>query len=138
VDEASLDEAVAASDMVFNLRYPTIGEASGTQLRIWNNAAPSVVTDDGWFSSLADDTVLKIAPGSEIAGVGLILDRLAVDRRCYDALGARGRATLIESHSPVDYSIAVLDFLKQFDAFENSHSQRRTTSYLRQRRNSIC
>jgi hypothetical protein len=138
VDEDALDQAVAASDMVFNLRYPTIGEASGTQMRIWNNSAPSAVTDDGWFKFLPDDTVLKIVPGNEIAAIGSILDKLAVDRRCYDSLGARGRATLIESHSPVDYATAVLEFLKQFGAFERRHSQSSTSNYLRQRQNSIC
>jgi len=138
VDEDALDQAVAASDMVFNLRYPTIGEASGTQMRIWNNSAPSAVTDDGWFKFLPDDTVLKIAPGDEIAAIGSILDKLAVDRRCYDSLGARGRATLIELHSPVDYAASVFEFLKQFGAFERRHSQSSTSNYLRQRQNSIC
>jgi hypothetical protein len=138
VDEEALDQAVAASDMVFNLRFPTIGEASGTQMRIWNNSAPSAVTNDGWFRFLPDDTVLKIVPGNEIAHIRLILDRLAVDRRCYDSLGARGKATLIESHSPLDYATAVIEFLKQFDAFERKHNQFVSTSYLRQRRNSIC
>ena len=137
VDEDALDQAVAASDMVFNLRYPTIGEASGTQMRIWNNSAPSAVTDDGWFKFLSDDTVLKIVPGSEIAAIGSILDQLAVDRHCYDSLGARGRARLIESHSPVDYATAVLEFLKEFGAFERRHSQSSMFKYLRQRRNSI-
>jgi hypothetical protein len=138
VDEGALDQAVAACDMVFNLRYPTIGEASGTQMRIWNNAAPSAVTDDGWFRLLPDETVLKIVPGSEIAAIGSILDQLAVDRFFYDPLGARGKETLIKIHSPVDYATAVLEFLEQFDAFENRHSQSRAVDYLRQRRNSIC
>jgi glycosyltransferase involved in cell wall biosynthesis len=138
VDEAVLDEAVATSDMVFNLRYPTIGEASGTQMRIWNNAAPSAVTDDGWFRNLPDDTVLKVLPGDEVAAVGSILDRLATERLYYESLGARGRATLIKFHSPVEYASAVLEFLKQFDAFERRHSQSSTLVYVQQRRNSLC
>lgn len=137
VAEEELDQAIAASDMVFNLRYPTIGEASGTQLRIWNNAAPSVVSDDGWFGSLPDDTVWKIAPGDEVTAVGAILDKLLLDRFSFDALGVRGRATLISSHSPIDYAHAVLGFLNQFDAFEHRHVKSITMHYLRQRRNVI-
>jgi hypothetical protein len=138
VDETALDQAVAASDMVFNLRYPTIGEASGTQMRIWNNSAPSAVTADGWFGLLPDDSVVKVVPGSEIATIGSILDRLVLDRHSYDSLGARGRATLVEFHSPVDYATAVVEFLKQFEAFERKRSQLNTVNYLRQRRDSIC
>jgi hypothetical protein len=138
VPEDALDQAVAASDMVFNLRYPTIGEASATQLRIWNNAAPSAVTDDGWFKSLPDDSVLMIAPGLEVSAIGSILDQLSVDRFCYETLGARGRARLIQSHAPFDYATAVVEFLRQFDALELRHSQLSTVNYLRLRRHSIC
>ena len=59
VQEAILDSELRRADVVFNLRYPTMGEASGSQLRIWNAGAASIVTKDGWYGSLPDDTVFS-------------------------------------------------------------------------------
>src|SRR5262249_58843846 len=44
VTDATLDAALAAAHMAINLRFPTMGEASASQLRIWNFALPSLVT----------------------------------------------------------------------------------------------
>ena len=35
-------------ELLINLRYPTMGEASLSQLRIWRHALPSMVTQVGW------------------------------------------------------------------------------------------
>ena len=40
VSDEELDRALQEADLVFNLRYPSMGEASGSQLRIWANGAP--------------------------------------------------------------------------------------------------
>ena len=44
VSEAELEAALDDADLAVNLRYPTMGEASGSQLRIWDHALPSLVT----------------------------------------------------------------------------------------------
>jgi glycosyltransferase involved in cell wall biosynthesis len=108
VDEPTLDAAVQAADMVFNLRHPTIGEASGTQLRIWNGAAPSVVTRLGWFGDLPDDCVLKLSVENEAAELDQLLTRLAQDRHAFDPLGAAGRARVLAEHAPEAYARIVL------------------------------
>lgn len=115
VDERSLDQAITCADMVFNLRFPTIGEASGTQLRIWKNGAPSVVTDDGWFGDLPDDTVIKLKPGSEAPGISQILNQLSSDRHYFDPTGLRGHERLRLYHDPINYAAQLQIFLRQFD-----------------------
>lgn len=110
VEEAALDRSIAEADMVFNLRYPTIGEASGTQMRIWNAAAPSLVTDHGWFATLADEAVIKVKPGNEARTISDVLSRLAADRYVYDAIGRCGRAILEEKHRPAHYARHLLEF----------------------------
>src|SRR5262249_38121569 len=47
VPEAELDTALARAHLAVNLRYPTMGEASASQLRIWDYALPSLVTPVG-------------------------------------------------------------------------------------------
>ena len=59
--EEKLDEALLQADLAINLRYPTMGEASGSQLRIWAHALPSLVTNVGWYATLPADTVVHIS-----------------------------------------------------------------------------
>jgi len=51
---------MAACDVLVNLRYPTMGETSGSVIRALSLGKPLVVSDVGWFSELPDDVVLKV------------------------------------------------------------------------------
>jgi glycosyltransferase involved in cell wall biosynthesis len=108
VPETVLDDAIARADLVFNLRYPSIGEASGSQLRIWASGTPSVVTRTGWYADLPDDTVVKIAPNREVAELDRVLDTLARDRSVYAEIGLKGRDHLAREHAPERYAEEVL------------------------------
>ena len=46
---------MAACDVLVNLRYPTMGETSGSVIRALSLGKPLVVSDVGWFSELPDD-----------------------------------------------------------------------------------
>ena len=67
---------MAACDVLVNLRYPTMGETSGSVIRALSLGKPLVVSDVGWFAELPDDVVLKVP----------------VDE--YEVRDARGRARL--------------------------------------------
>ncbi len=54
---------LAACDVVLNLRYPTVGETSGTLLRALGMGRAVVVSDVGAFSEFPDSTCLKVPPG---------------------------------------------------------------------------
>lgn len=54
--------AIARADMIFNLRYPTNGETSGTLIQAMQLGKPCVTTAIGWFDELPDNTVIKVAP----------------------------------------------------------------------------
>lgn len=103
VSEDILNDRLSTADLVLNLRYPTIGEASGSQLRIWNASVPSLVTNIGWFRDLPEDTVVKIDPSQETLQVREILERLVGDRYCLDEIGRKGHEVLKVRHSPDDY-----------------------------------
>ena len=104
VSEERLDQALAEADLVLNLRFPTIGEASGSQLRSWNAAVPSAVSDIGWFAGLPDDVVVKVPPGEEAERLHRLFALLLRDREALDGLGERGRALLEERHGPEAYA----------------------------------
>ena len=50
---------MAACDIVLNLRYPTVGESSGTLLRALGMGKAVVVTDVGSFREYPDEICLK-------------------------------------------------------------------------------
>ena len=60
VPEERMWSLMAACDVLVNLRYPTMGETSGSVIRALALGKPLVVSDVGWFSELPDDAVLKV------------------------------------------------------------------------------
>ena len=55
---------IAAADIVLNLRYPTVGETSGSLLRALGLGRPVLVSDVGAFRELPDDVCVKVPVGS--------------------------------------------------------------------------
>src|SRR5207253_4517491 len=60
VPEERMWSLMAACDVLVNLRYPTMGETSGSVIRALSLGKPLIVSDVGWFSELPDDAVLKV------------------------------------------------------------------------------
>src|SRR5688500_15225353 len=67
VPEDELDRMLDRSHLAVNLRFPTMGEASGSQLRIWSRGLASLVTRTGWYAELPPDSVGFVDPANEIA-----------------------------------------------------------------------
>ena len=83
---------LAACDAVLNLRYPTVGESSGTLLRALGLGRPTLVSDIGSFREFPDDICLKIPVGAGeedliFEYLNLLLSRPEVAR----AIGERAR-----------------------------------------------
>ncbi|MEM9145088.1 MAG: glycosyltransferase family 1 protein [Pseudomonadota bacterium] len=114
--EPELDAALAAAHLVFNLRNPSMGEASGSQLRIWNASAASVVTDIGWYAALPEDCVLKVPATGEAEALTDLLQRLDRDRGQCSALGAAGRARLVARHGPERYAHGLVEAAARYGA----------------------
>jgi len=55
---------MGACDIVLNLRFPTVGETSGSLQRALGLGKAVIVSDVGSFSELADDICLKVPPGA--------------------------------------------------------------------------
>jgi glycosyltransferase involved in cell wall biosynthesis len=109
VPEATLEAALTAADLALNLRYPTMGEASASQLRIWDHALPSLVTPVGWYASIPEGAVGRVRVANEIADLHMHLDAFLADPEGYSQKGAAGRRILEERHSPAAYVRALLD-----------------------------
>lgn len=110
VSDAELDEALDAADLAVNLRFPTMGESSLTQLRIWEHALPTLVTAVGWYRHLPEEAVLFVRPQSEIADIQKHLRALFAAPARLAEMGRRGRRTLEARHSPEVYAESLIAF----------------------------
>ncbi len=97
VPEERMWSLMAACDVLVNLRYPTMGETSGSVIRALSLGKPLLVSDVGWFSELPDDVVLKI-PVDELEVVTLdAAFEFAMEHG--DALGTAARSYVEREHS---------------------------------------
>jgi glycosyltransferase involved in cell wall biosynthesis len=96
VPEERMWSLMSACDVLVNLRYPTMGETSGSVIRALSLGKPLVVSDVGWFAELPDEAVLKV-PVDEHE-VAVIAAALAVAADHGAALGAAARAYVEREH----------------------------------------
>jgi glycosyltransferase involved in cell wall biosynthesis len=99
VPEERMWSLMAACDVLVNLRYPTMGETSGSVVRALSLGKPLVVSDVGWFHELPDDAVLKV-PVDELE-VDVLEGALALAADHGAQLGAAARAYVEQEHDLV-------------------------------------
>ena len=117
VPEAELEQALGMAHLAVNLRYPTMGEASGSQLRIWDHALPSLVTPRGWYSHIPEDAVAFVRPEHEIVDIQAHLRAFLADPGRFAKMGERGRRILEEDHTPEAYVQAIIDLVAKAQRF---------------------
>jgi glycosyltransferase involved in cell wall biosynthesis len=104
VPEERMWSLMAACDVLVNLRYPTMGETSGSVIRALALGKPLLVSDVGWFSELPDDAVLKVPVDDyEVATIEAALG-VAADHGA--VLGAAARSYVIREHALPDVADA--------------------------------
>lgn len=121
--EFELDEALSRADLAINLRYPSMGEASGSQLRIWSHALPALVSKVGWYEELPVETVGFVRPGQpEVEDIQNHLEAFVKRPEFYAGMGERGRRILREKHSPESYAATVLELARNVQVFRAHHA----------------
>jgi hypothetical protein len=96
--------------LAINLRFPTMGEASASQLRIWDHALPSLVTPVGWYARLPPDAVNFVRPEHEQADLHALLDAFLLDPTRFAAQGLAGRRFLERYHGVQAYAQDLVQF----------------------------
>lgn len=119
--ETLLDEA----DLAINLRYPSMGEASGSQLRIWDHALPSLVTECEGYATLPPDTVFFVRQEHERTDIQRHLRHLLRRPGYFREKGRRGREWLLAHHRPAIYAGALRTFCEDADAWRARHNRLR-------------
>lgn len=60
VDLRTFNSFIQHCDLVVNLRNSSMGETSGALIRAMGLGRPCIVSDEGWFSELPNDAVIKV------------------------------------------------------------------------------
>jgi glycosyltransferase involved in cell wall biosynthesis len=110
VPESTLTAALQEAHLAINLRFPTMGEASGSQLRIFDHALPSFVTPVGWYAELPSEVVNFVRPGHETADLHALLDAFLRDPTRFAAQGLAGRRILERYHGVQTYAHDLVEF----------------------------
>lgn len=106
LSEPDMHGLMCASDLYVALRFPSVGESSGTLTRALGLGVPSVVLDHEAFSEFAAEHVAKIPlAGDPAARLGEILLDFCADRRKYAERAAVAQKWVAE-HASLERSIA--------------------------------
>jgi glycosyltransferase involved in cell wall biosynthesis len=117
VPEERMWSLMAACDVLVNLRYPTMGETSGSVIRALSLGKALVVSDVGWFAELPDDVALKV-PVDEFE-VPMLEAVLAFAAEHQEQLGVAARKYVEREHAlsrVADYYVAALEAAAGGDA----------------------
>jgi len=113
VTASELDAALRQTNLAVNLRNPSMGEASESQLHLWQYGLPSLVTRRAWYATLPEETVAFVRPEHEIEDIQRHLTEFLRDPESYRALGRNGRLYVAENHSIENYAAALLQVAAQ-------------------------
>ena len=119
VRHEELDEALRRTDLVANLRNPSMGEASGSQLHLWQYALPSLVTQSAWYATLPENTVAFVRPEQETEDIQAHLAAFLKDPEKYRELGRNGCSHVARNHSMETYGQSLLEVAKRVPEFRS-------------------
>jgi glycosyltransferase involved in cell wall biosynthesis len=102
IDLNEFEMILSSTDIVINLRYPSMGETSGTLLRAMSAGKPCIVSDNAWFSELPDSTLMKISIESEREHRELVnaISLLVNNGEMRDKLGRNAHEYMHIYHNP--------------------------------------
>ena len=108
VSEPVLEDALRQAHLVLNLRHPSMGEASGSQLRIWNAGAAAAVTREGWYAGLPEEVAYFVDLKDEPTQLHALFLKLAADHSLVGDIGTAGRSYFEAHHAPEIYAQEVV------------------------------
>jgi glycosyltransferase involved in cell wall biosynthesis len=117
--EEDLTLALERSHLALNLRYPSMGEASASQLQLWQYALPSLVSRTAWYGSLPDDTVGFVRPEHEVDDLQMHLSRFLDEPDRYRALGLNGQRYVNQHCTATAYADGIMEMAARAPEFQS-------------------
>lgn len=112
-DEATYADYLAATDIGLNLRYPTLGESSGTLLQLLGYGKPTLVSQVDAFAELPETAVVPIPIGPEEAmAVETAVADLITNEARRRAMGLAAARLVAQQHAPAAVARQYAAFLQ--------------------------
>lgn len=111
LSESELDGYLAAADVVLNLRFPSVGESSGTLARAFAAGSCCVVTRTAAYDEIPDDVVVKVPPFDTVRHLTRALTALVQLPEARAAFGRNARTHATTTLSPASYASALVDLV---------------------------
>ncbi len=120
LSERELGDLLGNVHLAVNLRWPSMGEASGSQLRFWNHSLPTIATATGWYAAQPAGTLHLVRPECEREDLHAHWSAALDDYAGFARAGLAGRALLAEKHSAEGFAAALADFLPTVNEFRKT------------------
>lgn len=108
-------EYLNCSDICVNLRYPTMGETSGSLIRIMSLGKPTIITNIGWYSEIPDDCAIKIDPEKEEEQLENYLLKLIQDKQIRENIGKTAKEFIRKNNDPELFTQGLVNFVKNYN-----------------------
>jgi len=101
-------------DIIVNLRYPSMGEASASLIQAMSFGKPVIVTNHAWFSELPDHVVIKVGFGStEVDEIAQAITKLVTDEEYRKSIGSNAKIYVENFCSPLQVAGKYLSILNE-------------------------
>lgn len=104
-------QALAACDIILNLRKTTIGETSAVALRAMALGKPIIVRNIGWFGELPDDACVKIGPEDGVEKLAAVMRALATSQEMRFRIGQKAQDYVRRTCDPSQVAQQYAEFL---------------------------
>ena len=112
--ETTFQTYLAATDIGINLRYPSLGETSGTLLRLMGAAKPALVSNVDAFAELPENTCLKIdVDDEEQTQLEAALHALITDEGQRRQIGVQAHKFIQKECDPAVVADRYIRFIRQ-------------------------
>lgn len=102
---------VRYSDIIANLRNPSMGETSAAMIRILQLGKPCITNNGGWFTELPEDCVCKIELDNVINNIEVQLLALIENPEYRAKLGERAKKYIEDEYNGEVITQQIYDFL---------------------------
>jgi glycosyltransferase involved in cell wall biosynthesis len=116
--EEELERALQRSHLALNLRFPSMGEASGSQLHVWQFALPALVSQTAWYATLPADAVGFVRLEHETEDIQMHLANFLADPQRYREMGMNGQRFVKQHCGTGAYADGIMELVARVPEFQ--------------------
>lgn len=107
--DTEVEHELSNAHLAINLRFPSMGEASLSQMQFWDYGLPALVTKTGWYTALPEEATAFVRPEHEVEDIQGHLRAFLANPAAFRAMGEHGRQSL-KNNDPERYVDAMTRF----------------------------